>query len=103
MRDITRATTSAAEPAKKHAVEPNGLPAFGGGAPGDVLPPELHCGRTMNPQTYAVLLEIARMANVTPQEAYERALRRAVEAIEEQGAGLVSAQGSPTPALTLMQ
>ncbi len=36
--------------------------------------PELSakCGRTMNPQTYALLLEIARISNVTPQEALER-------------------------------
>ncbi len=77
--DTTITTTSAAHPAKKHAVEPNGLPAFVGGTPGDVLPTKSYCGRTMNPQTYALLLEIAQLENVTPQEVMERIVESVLE------------------------
>ena len=36
----------------------------------------------MNAQTYAVLLEIARLANVTPQEALERIAGSVLEQIK---------------------
>ena len=53
----------------QHAIQVAGNSA--GGTPSDVRPSVIYCGRTMNPQTYAVLSEIARLANVTPQQALE--------------------------------